>query len=270
MKDTHTGSPSSEDILRRIDDLATEAPHSDEEARAALEETGLVPDMFADDVRERARLWLAIDRAQPDRRETTFDARLRTWSLVAMAASAIIFLVASTVNRRAEVAAQRELADSTAQLVRFESANRAIQARTLRNPAFTVRILAGLQKLELSRDPNDRKVAIWNDLLPVLQEARKNRDDFMDVAIEYQRVLPLLRVSKPDVFLDSYWGEFWILNILLDSRIAPVVQAARQQAPEPSVVDQIYARNAGSLADRDRQAFAEAVTVYKTAFSGAK
>ena len=50
-------------------------------------------------------------------------------------------------------------------------------------------------------------MAIWNDLLPVLQEARKNRDDFMDVAIEYQRVLPLLRVRNPDVFLDSYWGE---------------------------------------------------------------
>jgi hypothetical protein len=226
--------------------------------------------MFADDVRERTRPWSAVDPARPARQESRFDARLRTWSLVTMAASAVIFVVASSVSRRAEVAAERQLAESTAQLVRFESANRAIQARTLRNPAFTTRILAGLQKLELSRDPNDRKVAIWNDLLPVLQEARKNRDDFMDVAVEYQRVLPLLRVSNPDVFLDSYWGELWILNILLDSRIAPVVQAARQQAPEPSVVDQIYARNAGSLADRDRQAFAEAVTVYKTAFNGAK
>lgn len=269
MRDQQSG----KDVLRLINDLSAEAPHSDEESRAVLREAGITAETFAEDVRERARVWLAIDRqpqARPERRESRWDARLRTWSLVAMAASAVIFVIASTVSRRAEVSAQEKLAESTAQLVQFESANRAIQARSMRNPIFTARILAGLQKLELSRDPDDRKVAIWNDLLPVLQEARKNRDDFMDVAIEYQRVLPLLRVRNPDVFLDSYWGELWILNILLDSRISPVVQAARQQAPEPAVVDQIYARNAGALADRDRQAFAEAVSVYKTAFNGAR
>ena len=270
MKDTH---PNSEDTLRLINDLAAETPHTDAEARTALSDAGISPEMFADDVRERARVWLAVAQPAPGagvgrERESAFHARLRTWSLVAMAASTVIFVVASTVNRRAEVNAQRDLAESTAQLVRFESANRAIQARTRRNPVFTARILAGLQKLELSRDPDDRKVAIWNDLLPVLQESRKNRDDFMDVALEYQRVLPLLQVRKPDVFLDSYWGELWILNILLDSRIAPVVQAARQQAPEPGVIDQIYAQHANSLQTRDRQAFAEAVSVYKTAYNG--
>jgi hypothetical protein len=269
MTDNHS---SSESILRLINDLAAESPHSDDESRAALTEGGMSPDALAEDVRERTRVWMAVrgSRPQPERRESKWDARLRTWSLVAMAASAIIFVIASTVTRRAEVNAQQKLAESTAQLVSFESANRAIQARALRNPVFTARILAGLQKLELSRDPDDRKVAIWSDLLPVLQEARKNRDDFMDVAVEYQRVLPLLRVRNPDVFLDSYWGELWILNILLDSRIEPVVQAARQQAPEPAVVDQIYARNAGSLQAHERQAFAEAVSVYRTAYNGVK
>ena len=272
-----TNKPSdSEDLLRLINDLGAEAAHSDDESQAALREAGISAEAFAEGVRERARMWIdagpgliSTDKKSETRPGPWHD-RLRTWSLVAMAASAIIFVIASTVNRRAEVSAQQKLAETTAQLVSLESANRAIQARTMRNPEFTAKILAGLQKLELSRDPDDRKVAIWNDLLPVLQEARKNRDDFMDVAVEYQRVLPLLRVRNPDVFLDSYWGELWILNILLDSRIAPVVQAARQQAPEPAVVDQVYARHAASLQEQQRQAFAEAVSVYKTAYNGAR
>ena len=125
------------------------------------------------------------------------------------------------------------------QLARWEVQTQA-QARASRNSAYAERILAGLQKLELAAILTIARSAIWNDLLPVLQEARKNRDDFFDVAIEYQRVLPLLRVEQPDVFLDSYWGELWILNILLDSRIVPVVEAARLQAPEPAVVEQIF------------------------------
>lgn len=251
----------SEHLLRLINDLAAEAAHTDADARAALMEAGLDAELFADDVRERTRWLLAVDRARPEPRVSVFHARMRTASLVAMAASAVLFVIAFTVNHRGEVAAQRQLAESTAQLVRLDSA---------RNPTYAARIFAGLQKLELSRDPDDRKVAIWNDLLPVLQEARKNRDDFMDVALDYQRVLPLLRVRDPEVFLDSYWGELWILNILLDSRIAPVVQAARRQAPEPSIVDRIYEQHAAALPDRDRQAFAEAVTVYKSALGSAR
>lgn len=251
----------SERLLRLIDDLGAEAAHTDVESRTAIGDAGLDPDEFADDVRERLTWLVAIDRRHHAPRESTYHASLRTGSLVAMAASVVIFVLAFTVNHRAEVTAQRQLADSTAQLVRLDRA---------RNSVYAARIFAGLQKLELSRDPDDRKVAIWNDLLPVLQEARKNRDDFMDVAIDYQRVLPLLRVRNPEVFLDSYWGELWILNILLDSRIAPVVQAARREAPEPAVVDRIYEQHAGALPDRERQAFAEAVTVYKSAFNGAR
>jgi hypothetical protein len=111
-------------------------------------------------------------------------------------------------------------------------------------------------------------MAYVQTLLPVLQEARKNRDDFLDVAIEYQRVLPLLRVRNPEVFLDSYWGELWILNILLKSRIVPVVEAARLQAPEPAVVERIFERNAPGLPDRDRKAFEEAVSVYASTLKG--
>ena len=84
----------------------------------------------------------------------------------------------------------------------------------------------------------------------------------------YQRVLPLLTVRNPDVFLDSYWGELWILNILLDSKIVPVVEAARLQAPEPAVVQAIYQRNASALPDRDRRAFQEAVSVYENTLKG--
>jgi hypothetical protein len=214
-----------------------------------------------------------------------------------LAASAAGFVVVSYVNDRASIDAQRQLAraqlispllpalssddperrsialvvakqvdpafaaETQKQLAQWSIRSQA-QARMSRNSAYAARIVAGLQKLELSRDPNDRKVAIWNDLLPVLQEARKNRDDFVDVAIEYQRVLPLLRVRNPDVFLDSYWGELWILNILLESRIVPVVEAARLQAPEPAVVEQIFQKNAPGLPDRDRKAFEEAVSVY--------
>jgi hypothetical protein len=220
-----------------------------------------------------------------------------------LAASAAAFVVVSYVNERASIDAQRQLAraqlispllpalssddaerrsvalvvadridpafaaETRKQLAQWEVRSQA-QARTSRNSAYASRIIAGLQKLELSRDPNDRKAAIWNDLLPVLQEARKNRDDFVDVAIEYQRVLPLLRVRNPDVFLDSYWGELWILNILLESRIVPVVEAARLQAPEPAVVEQIFQKNAPGLADRDRKAFEEAVSVYSSTLKG--
>src|SRR5262249_39471874 len=131
------------------------------------------------------------------------------------------------------------------------------------NSPYSSRIIAGLQKLQFSRDPNDRKLAIWNDLLPVLKEASKNREEFVDIAIEYQRVLPLLRIRDPEVFLDSYWGELWILNILLKSKIDPVVEAARQQAPEPAVVEQIFKKQAPGLPEKDRQAFQEAVAVYE-------
>jgi len=156
---------------------------------------------------------------------------------------------------------------TSAQLAQWEVASQA-QARASRNAVYATRFVSGLQKLQLSRDPDDRKAAIWNDLLPVLLDARKNRDDFVDVAIQYERVLPLLRVKDPEVFLDSYWGELWILSILLESRIAPVVEAARQQAPEPSVVQKIFQKNSAGLPDRERRAFEEAVTVYASSYKG--
>jgi hypothetical protein len=72
------------------------------------------------------------------------------------------------------------------------------------------------------------------------------------------------------VFLDSYWGELWILNILLESKVVPVVEAARQQAPDPAVVEQIFQKNAPGLPDRDRRAFEEAVSVYEGTMKGSR
>lgn len=286
--------PDSQQLLRLIDDLSAEAGYTDDESRQALEDAGIDPDVFVRAVRGGLRPHVA-------RRSSNFEGRVRAIALGLMAASAVFFVVSFHLNSRAGVEAQRQAAraqligpllpalasdnpeqrslalvlarqvdpafasDTATQLTRWEVSSQA-QARANRDSVYAARILAGLRKLELSRDTDDRKVAIWNDLLPALQEARKNRDDFVDVAIEYQRVLPLLRVRNPDVFLDSYWGELWILNILLDSKIAPVVEAARQQAPEPAVVEQIFQKNAASLPDRDRKAFEEAVSAYKNTF----
>ena len=292
------GSRDPEDLLRLIDDLGAEAQHTDDESRRILAEGGVDPDALVRDVRHRLQEMLP----PASRTRLSWDAA-RGAALVVLAASAAAFVVVSYVNGRAQVDAQRQLAraqlispllpglasndperrsvalvvadqvdpafaaQTRKQLAAWEVRSQA-QARTSRNAAYANRIIAGLNKLELSRDPNDRKVAIWNDLLPVLQEARRNRDDFVDVAIEYQRVLPLLRVRNPEVFLDSYWGELWILNILLESRIAPVVEAARLQAPEPAVVEQIFEKNAPGLPDRDRKAFGEAVSVYTNTLKG--
>src|SRR5262245_65933516 len=107
----------SEEILRLINDLGAEAAHTDEESRAELRDAGLAPDRFADSASDRARTLLAIAQLRPEPRPSQLDARLRTWSLVALAASAVIFVTAFTLNHRREVAAQRELAESTAQLV---------------------------------------------------------------------------------------------------------------------------------------------------------
>jgi len=286
--------PDAEQLLRLINDLGADAEYSDEEARAAIEDAGVDPDVLVRAVRGRVRAVRPPARALGAR--VSWEA-VRSSALMVLAASAAGFVVVSYVNDRASIDAQRQLAraqlispllpalssddperrsialvvakqvdpafaaETQKQLAQWGIRSQA-QARMSRNSVYAARIVAGLQKLELSRDPNDRKVAIWNDLLPVLQEARKNRDDFVDVAIEYQRVLPLLRVRNPDVFLDSYWGELWILNILLESRIVPVVEAARLQAPEPAVVEQIFQKNAPGLPDRDRKAFEEAVSVY--------
>lgn len=294
-----TNKRDSQDVLRVIDELGAEAEHTDDEARDALERAGINPDAFARAVRRQVRTTVGFGlRPNSEVRSSKFELRLRTVALGVAAASVAFFAISFHLNYGADVQARREAAhaqligpllpalasddaeqrslalvvarqvdptfaaDTAVQLARWEVSSQA-QARASRNTVFAARILAGLRKLELSRDSDDRKVAIWNDLLPVLQEARKNREDFVDVAIAYQRVLPLLRVRNPEVFLDSYWGELWILNILLDSKIVPVVEAARQQAPEPSVVDQVFQRNATALTDRERKAFEEAVAVYK-------
>jgi hypothetical protein len=281
--------PDGEDVLRRINDLSAEADHTEQEAREALESAGIEPDAFTRAVRNR------LPRA--DARTSRFEGRLRTMALLAVAASAVFFVLSFHMNYRASIDSSRQTAraqliapllpglssddperrsvalvvarqvdpafadETAAQLARWE-VNTQAQARAYRNTTYANRILNGIQKLQISRDPDDRKVAIWNDLLPVLLEARRNREDFVDVAIEYQRVLPLLRVSNPESFLDSYWGELWILNILLESRVVPVVEAARRAAPEPAVVEAIYRKNADGLPERDRRAFEEAKLAY--------
>ena len=288
----------SEDVLRAIDELGARAAHTDLEARQVLDEAGVDPDALVRAVRDEVAAMLAVNRPVPARTDA-----IRNWLLAALAASAAGFVVSYHVNARASAEVQRqtaraqlvgpllsglssddparrslalvvarqvdpEFASRTAiQIGQWEVSSQA-QARASRNAAYAERFLSGLQKLQISRDPDDRKVAIWNDLLPVLLEARKNRDEFVDVAIEYQRVLPLLEVRDPGVFLDSYWGELWILTILLDSKIVPVVEAARRQAPEPAAVEQVFRKNAPALPERDRRAFEEAKTVYVRAIAG--
>src|SRR6185436_9396788 len=278
----------------RINDLSAEAEHTEEESRETLQAAGVDPDAFVSAIRSglpEAR------QAQAAPGASRGDVRVRTGALLAIAASAAFFVLSFHFNYRASIDSGRQVAraqligpllpalasedperrsvalvvarqvdpafadETAAELARWE-VNTQAQARAYRNASYASRILAGIQKLQLSRDPDDRKVAIWNDLLPVLLEARRNREDFVDVAIEYQRVLPLLRVRNPESFLDSYCGELWILNILLESRIVPVVDAARRAAPEPAVVEAIYRKNAGGLADRDRRAFEEAKAAY--------
>ncbi|HXT68109.1 MAG TPA: hypothetical protein VN700_00020 [Vicinamibacterales bacterium] len=281
----------SEDTLRQIDELAAEARHSDVEAREMLESAGIDPDTFARAVRQEVQAAVP----KPELRTSHFE--LRTFFLGVIAASVAFAAVSVHFNYRAGLEAQRQLAraqligpllpalssedperrsialvvaqqvdpafaaETSAQLARWD-VNTQARARAYRNTTYADRILAGIQKLEISRDPEDRKAAIWNDLLPVLVEARRNRNEFVDVAIEYQRVLPLLSVRNPDVFLDSYWGELWILNILLESRIVPVVEAARRAAPEPAVVEAVFQKNASGLPERDRLAFEEAKSAY--------
>jgi hypothetical protein len=293
-----------QDVLRSIDDLGAEAGHTEEEAREALREAGIDPDRFVQAVRSQVDPLLAADRPAPaSAGPPGFDQRVRTAAWLVAAASLAFLAITVHLNYGAEVEARRQAAraqligpllpslasdnpeqrsialvvarqvdptlatETAAQLTRWEMSSQA-QARANRDSVYASRILAGLRKLELSRDTDDRKTAIWNDLLPVLQEARRNRDDFVDVAIAYERVLPLLRVRNPDVFLDSYWGEIWILNILLASKIAPVVDAARQAAPEPTVVEQVFQKNASTLPDRDRRAFEEALSVYRDTLKG--
>jgi hypothetical protein len=288
----------SEKTLRVINELSAEAEHTDAESRAGLVESGIDPDEFVNAVRHNIRTAIP-----PYRPNWNYWEAVRTVAMATAAASAAIFVVTSYMGARGGADAQRQLAraqlispllstlvgddpdrralalvvarqvdpafaaQTEKQLTLWEATNQA-QLRAAPNPSspYSGRIIAGLQKLQLSRDPNDRKVAIWNDLLPVLNEASKNRDDFVDVAIEYRRVLPLLRVRNPEVFLDSYWGELWILNILLKSKIDPVVAAARQQAPEPAIVEQIFQKQAPGLAEKDREAFKEALAVYENTF----
>jgi hypothetical protein len=290
--------PDSKETLRLINELSAEAQHTNAEARAALEASGIDPDEFVNAVRNNIRTAIP-----PYRGNGNLSEIVRTLAIAIAAASAAFFFVTSYFNARAGAEAQRQLAraqlispllpvlvsddpdrralaltvvkqvdlafasETEKQLTVWEATNQAqMRAALNRNSPYSSRIIAGLQKLQLSRDPNDRKLAIWNDLLPVLKEASKNREDFVDVAIEYRRVLPLLRVRNPDVFLDSYWGELWILNILLKSKIDPVVEAARQQAPEPEIVEHIFEKQAPGLAEKDREAFKEALAVYENTF----
>ena len=290
----------SEETLRIINDLSAEAEHTDAEAREELGAAGIEPETFA-----RSLPPASTHRALPDSNVELrpSNLNLRNSLLAVLAASVVFFVVSFHFNYRASLETQRQLsraqligpllpalssedperrsvalvvaqqvdpafaAETATQLARWE-VNTQAQARAYRNATYANRILAGIQKLELSRDPDDRKIAIWNDLLPVLQEARRNRAEFVDVAIEYQRVLPLLRVSNPDVFLDSYWGELWILNILLESKIVPVVAAARRAAPPPAVIEAVFQKNAAGLPAQDRRAFEEAKAAYVNTLKG--
>lgn len=223
----------------------------------------------------------------------------RTCALAAIAASAVIFVIVYHLNSRTVSDGQREVVraqligpllpaltgDNTwrratalavmqqvdptfasgaaTQLARLEASQAQAQLVTERIRPYSDRIVSGLQKLQLSRDPDDRSAAIWQNLLPALKDARQNRDDFIVVALEYKKVLPLLRIREPEVFRESYWGELWIFNILLDSKVSPVVEAAQQLAPPPTVVEQIFQQHAAGLPYEKRKAFQEAVAAYE-------
>jgi len=225
----------------------------------------------------------------------------RVCALAAIAISAVMFVIVYHLNSRTLSDAQRELAraqligpllpaltgenpdrratalavaqqvdptfasGAAAQLARLEASQTQTQLVTERIKPYSDRIYSGLQKLQLSRDPDDRATAIWQNLLPVLKDARQNRDDFIEVALEYKKVLPLLRIREPEVFRESYWGELWIFNILLDSKVGPVVEAAQQLAPPPTVVEQIFEQHAAALPYEKRKAFEEAVATYEKA-----
>ncbi len=154
-------------------------------------------------------------------------------------------------------------AETAARLQQWEASQSQAQVAANRIQRYSTRIFEGLQKLQWSRDPSDREIAIWQDLLPVLKEAQRDRDDFINVAIEYRKVLPLLRVNEATPFRESYWGELWIYNILLGSKINPVVQIARQTAPPISVVQQVLREHGDQLPAEKRQAFQEAVQAYE-------
>ena len=79
----------------------------------------------------------------------------------------------------------------------------------------------------------------------------------------YRKVLPLLRVNESSPFRDSYWGELWIYNILLNSKINPVVEAARRTAPPLTVVEQALREHGTGLPADKRMVFEEAVLVYQ-------
>lgn len=238
-------SSSGDDVLHRIGSLSGQAAYTDAEAREALADEGVEPEILTRAVQERVRLIVT-----PPRRRFSWEA-VRACALGLIAVSAAGFVVVLALNAHAMVGAQRELARA--------------------------QLMSPLLSELASDDPERRSVAlvITQEVDPAFAaetsrqlDARKNRDDFVDVAIDYQRVLPLLRVRDPEVFLDSYWGELWILNILLESKIAPVVEAARRQAPEPAVVEHIYQLHAAGLDERDRKAFEEAVAVYEDTLKG--
>jgi hypothetical protein len=52
----------------------------------------------------------------------------------------------------------------------------------------------------------------------------------------------------------------------LKSKIDPVVEAARRQAPEPAIVEHIFEKQAPGLVEKDREAFKEALAVYEDTF----
>jgi len=302
--------PDNGEILRLIEEMSLEADYTDEESSQTLRDAGIDPDRFAMKVRRNLNAARRSQRRKLWGLPWDFWALGKGGALTVVTVCAVVIAVSAVsfvrVSFPASVEAQRQLA--RAQLISpllpalssddpqrrevaltvaqqvdpvfaAETAKQlerlaVYQAQTRflddRITPYSRRITAGLQKLQFSRNPDDRKEAIWNDLLPTLKEAQKNRDDFFAVAIEYRKVLPLLRVSNPDVFLDSYWGELWIFNILLDSKISPVVEAARELAPNPTVVEQVFRQNAAALPDEKRKAFEEALSVYGNRLKGAQ
>ena len=246
-------------------------------------------------VRQSARELLTIVGVPPPRESDSRTVRacavLVTASALAIAASAVLFVTVYYPNRtRAELTGsllsavagndpkQRAVAMTVAQeldpvlaadikkrLRRWDVNELEAREASSRLMPYAGRIVAGLQKLRL-RNADARRIAIWNDLLPALKEAQKNPDDFFVVASECEDILPLLRVNNPGEFVDSYWGELWILNILLDPKMSPVADTARQVAPDPAVVEQVFNRYAPSLQSAERARFEEAVAAYQKTY----
>src|SRR5262245_8733680 len=100
--------PDNDEILRRIDALAADADHTDDEAREALREHGVNPDALVRSARDHAQTILALDRLADRNPSTAGRGRrdpFRYWVLGVAAAVAAVTTAIFHYDLRADAAA---------------------------------------------------------------------------------------------------------------------------------------------------------------------